>query len=75
MKQAQNLSEMRQKFSLSGASKIQVTFKQNKVIASCRIKGIRHSSSGASFAEAMSNLSVRISKRKAIPDTDIQTFD
>jgi hypothetical protein len=74
MKQAQNLSEMRQKFALSGASKIQITFKCHKVTASCRIRGFAHSSSGASFAEAMDHLSLRIKQLKEVIHPP-QTFD
>ncbi|MDR1340731.1 MAG: hypothetical protein LBK58_11865 [Prevotellaceae bacterium] len=74
MKQAQNLSEMRQKFSLSGASKIQVTFKQNKVTASCRIGSVGYGSSGATFAEAMNSLSTRIREHKVVSDIP-RTFD
>jgi hypothetical protein len=53
---AQNLTELQKQAGLLEASKIQVTFKQNKITASCRCHGYTYGSRGLSLNEALANL-------------------
>jgi hypothetical protein len=63
----QNLSEMLQKFPFPEASRIQITYKQNRVSVSCRIRGISCGASCPSYDEAIDVLKTRVSADPRVP--------
>jgi hypothetical protein len=59
------LSVLSEKYSIPEASKILVCFRQNRVTASCRIKGHGSGTSGESFTDAMIKLSAAVKESQA----------